>query len=216
VSFFYSSRTGKFGLQIHLINILSMLRTVTLFCASSRKSPEKYFSVARELAEILLNNKIGLVYGGGAVGLMGCIADRYIERGGSITGVIPEFMMKVEWAHKGVSKMMIVQDMHERKKKLIEGTDAVIALPGGTGTLEELMEVLTLKRLGKYFKPIILVNTDGFYNQLIDFFHTMVREQFLRQEHLEAYTVVNEPSEVIAAIHTTPRWPDDAIERAPV
>lgn len=193
-----------------------MIHSVTVFCASSRKSPEKYISVASELANILLDYNIGIVYGGGAVGLMGCIADRYIERGGDITGVIPEFMVRVEWAHPGVKNMIIVQDMHERKKKLIEGTDAVIALPGGTGTLEELMEVLALKRLGKYLRPIILVNTDGFYNQLIDFFHTMVHEQFLRHEHLETYTVVNKPSGVIAAIQNTPLWQADAIDRAPV
>jgi uncharacterized protein (TIGR00730 family) len=193
-----------------------MLHFVTVFCASSRKSPEKYLIVARELADILIDNKVGVVYGGGAVGLMGCIADRYIERGGSITGVIPEFMVKVEWAHPHVKNMLIVQDMHERKKKLIEGTDAVIALPGGTGTLEELMEVLALKRLGKYLKPIILVNTDGFYNQLIDFFHTMVHEQFLRHEHLDAYAMVNSPSEVISAIQNAPLWQADAIDRAPV
>jgi uncharacterized protein (TIGR00730 family) len=193
-----------------------MIRSVTIFCASSRKSPVKYFRVAEELADILIEIRIGVVYGGGAVGLMGCIADRYIERGGVITGVIPEFMVKVEWAHPGVKNMLIVQDMHERKKKLVENTDAIIALPGGTGTLEELMEVLALKRLGKYLKPIIIVNTAGFYNQLIDFFHTMVREQFLRREHLDAYTLVNNPSEVIPAIFNAMQWHDDAIDRAPV
>jgi uncharacterized protein (TIGR00730 family) len=149
-----------------------MINTVTVFCASSRKSPAKYFRVAEELADILLMHHVGVVYGGGAVGLMGCIADRYIEHGGNITGVIPEFMVKVEWAHPGVKNMLIVQDMHERKKKLVENTDDVIALPGGTGTLEELMEVLALKRLGKY-KPIILLNADG-YNQR-SIFQTMVR-----------------------------------------
>jgi uncharacterized protein (TIGR00730 family) len=193
-----------------------MIRSVTIFCSSSRNSPAKYFRVAGELAEILLAQNIGIVYGGGAVGLMGCIADHYINQGGNITGVIPEFMVKVEWAHPGVKNMLIVQDMHERKKKLTENTDAVIALPGGTGTLEELMEVMALKRLGKYLKPIILLNTEGFYDQLIDFFHTMVREKFLRQEHLAAYSVVSHPSEVIPAILHSPDWQADAIERAAV
>jgi uncharacterized protein (TIGR00730 family) len=193
-----------------------MIHSVTIFCASSRRSPEKYFKAAEKLTDILLDKRVGVVYGGGAVGLMGRIADKYIERNGSITGVIPEFMVKVEWAHPGVKNMLIVQDMHERKKKLVENTDAVIALPGGTGTLEELMEVLALKRLGKYLKPIILLNTDGFYDQLIDFFHTMVKEQFLRHEHLEAYTVVNDPAEVIPAIMNATRWEADAIDRAPV
>jgi uncharacterized protein (TIGR00730 family) len=193
-----------------------MIRSVTIFCASSRKSPDIYMRTAKEFADILIENNIHVTYGGGAVGLMGCIADRYIEKEGNITGVIPEFMVKVEWAHPGVKNMLIVQDMHERKKKLIENTDAVIALPGGTGTLEELMEVLALKRLGKYLKPIILLNTNGFYNQLIDFFHTMVHERFLRHEHMQTFSVVDSPPEVLPAIEGAAHWDADAINTAPV
>ena len=193
-----------------------MIRNVTIYCASSRKSPGKYFTMATELANILLDHQIGVIYGGGAAGLMGCIADCYIKRGGKITGVIPEFMVKVEWAHPEVRSMHVVKDMHERKSKLIEGTDAVIALPGGTGTLEELMEVLALKRLGKFLKPIILVNTDGFYDQLIAFFKIMVKENFLRADHLDAYRVVNTPDEVLPAILSSPDWQETAIEQAPV
>jgi uncharacterized protein (TIGR00730 family) len=193
-----------------------MIHTVTIFCASSRKSPDKYFQVARDLADILIDNNIGVLYGGGAVGLMGCIADRYIERGGRIRGVIPDFMVKVEWAHPGVEDLLIVKDMHERKKMLIHNTDAVIALPGGTGTLEELMEVLALKRLGKFLKPIILLNTDGFYDELVAFFRTMVQEHFLRHEHLEAYRLVNHTHEVIPTILTSPMWDEDIINKAPV
>lgn len=193
-----------------------MIQTVTIFCASSRKSPEKFFQTAIDLADILIDNNIGVVYGGGAVGLMGCIADRYIERGGRVRGVIPDFMVKVEWAHPGVEDLHIVKDMHERKKMMIEGTDAVIALPGGTGTLEELMEVLALKRLGKFLKPVILINTDGFYDELVAFFQTMVKEHFLRHEHLEAYRIVNEPTEVLSAILNSPKWDKDALNQAPV
>ena len=193
-----------------------MLNNVTIFCASSRKSPPKYFSVAEELALQLLEHDVGVIYGGGAVGLMGKIADCYLKHSGRIRGVIPEFMVKVEWAHPGIQDMQIVRDMHERKQVLIEGTDAVIALPGGTGTLEELMEVLALKRLGKFLKPVVLLNTDGFYDQLIAFFETMVREHFLRSSHLDAYCVVNHPKEVIPAILNTPDWSSDAINKAPV
>lgn len=193
-----------------------MINSVTIFCASSRKVPEKYFLAAIELADTLLANGVGVVYGGGAIGLMGCIADRFIEKGGRITGVIPEFMVKVEWAHLGVKNMLVVNDMHERKKRLIEGTDAVIALPGGTGTLEELLEVMSLKRLGKYLKPIIIINTDGYYNQLIELFQTMVKEQFLRSEHLDAYTLLEDPKNIISAINNSPLWLPDVIDRASV
>lgn len=193
-----------------------MIQTVTLFCASSRKSSEKYIQTTLELADLLIDRNIGVVYGGGAVGLMGCVADRYLERGGRIRGVIPDFMVKVEWAHPGVEDLHIVKDMHERKRMLIENTDAVIALPGGTGTLEELMEVLALKRLGKFLKPVILLNTDGFYNELVAFFQTMVREHFLRHDHLEAYSIVDNPDQVIPAILSSAKWNEDAINKAPV
>lgn len=193
-----------------------MISSVTLFCASSRKTPKKYIDLALDLADSLLDNNIMVVYGGGAVGLMGHIADRYIERGGSIRGMIPEFMVDVEWAHPGVRDMHIVRDMHERKKGLITGTDAVITLPGGTGTLEELMEILALKRLGKFLKPVIILDNDGFYDPLIDMFANMVREQFLRPEHLEACKFVKDPHEVIPAILSTPHWNEDAINNAPV
>ncbi len=193
-----------------------MISAVTIFCASSRKTPKIYSQAAEQLADKLLDNDIGVVYGGGAVGLMGSIADRYIARAGKIRGVIPEFMVKVEWAHPGVKDMIIVQDMHERKKKLIEGTDAVIALPGGTGTLEELLEVLALKRLGKYLKPVVLLNTNRFYDPLIAFFNTMVDTRFLRHEHLDAYRIVHQPDEVIDAILNSPGWHEDIIKKAPV
>jgi uncharacterized protein (TIGR00730 family) len=193
-----------------------MIRTVTIFCASSKKTHKKFVQTAIDLADILIDNNIGISYGGGAVGLMGCIADRYLERGGRIRGVIPDFMVKIEWAHPGVEDLLIVKDMHERKKMLIENTDAVIALPGGTGTLEELMEVLALKRLGKFLKPVILLNTDGFYNELEAFFQTMVHEHFLRRQHLDAFRIVKQPQEVLPAILNSPKWDEDAINQAPV
>lgn len=193
-----------------------MIRNVTVFCASSKKAADKYLKVTRELADILKDNEIGVVYGGGMVGLMGCLADRMLERGGMIRGVIPEFMVKVEWAHPLVKEMVIVKDMHERKKLLIENTDAVIALPGGTGTLEELMEVLSLKRLGKFFKPIIIINTDGFYNDLLNLFAKMVEENFLREEHLKAFQIINQPTELLEAINGSLDWDENAIHSASV
>jgi uncharacterized protein (TIGR00730 family) len=193
-----------------------MLNFVTIFCSSSRKTSKKYIDATLELADILIKSEIEVLYGGGAVGLMGSLADRIIEKGGKIKGIIPEFMVKIEWAHPKVKDMIIVHDMHERKKLLIHNTDAVIALPGGTGTLEELMEVLTLKRLGKFFQPVILLNTDGFYDHLIRFFEKMVEEGMLRPEHLDAYRIVRNPSEVLNAINHSPRWNEDAIMNAPV
>jgi uncharacterized protein (TIGR00730 family) len=192
------------------------IKRVTVFCASSRMINSRYFEAARHLAEVLTKNHITAVYGGGAVGLMGILADYMLENGGSIEGVIPQFMMKVEWGHPGVKKMIITKDMHERKRHLINDVDAVIALPGGSGTLEELLEVISLKRLGKFIKPVIIVNTAGFYNPLILLLNRMVEEHFMRKDHLKIWKVINDPSELIEAIQSSEAWDEDAINTAGV
>lgn len=189
---------------------------VTVYCASSRKVDQKYFEATVALADVLLEKNARVIYGGGAVGLMGALADRYIEKGGAVTGVIPEFMVKVEWAHPKVSDMHIVHDMHERKQKLIENTDVVIALPGGTGTLEELSEVITLKRLGKFSKPILLLNTDNFYKPLDAFLNKMAEEHFLSKEHLSMWQLIDHPNDFWNTLNNFPKWSDDAINIAQV
>jgi uncharacterized protein (TIGR00730 family) len=193
-----------------------MSLSFTVYCASSRKLDEKYFKATRKLADVLLEKNVHAIYGGGAVGLMGALANRYIEKKGEITGVIPEFMVKIEWAHPKVDRMIIVKDMHERKKRLIENTDGIIALPGGTGTLEELSEVITLKRLGKFTKPIILLNTDGFYDPLHQFFVKMSDEHFLLKEHLKMWKLIDSPSEFWNTLKDFPSWSEDTIKLAQV
>ncbi|MDX9694406.1 MAG: TIGR00730 family Rossman fold protein [Bacteroidales bacterium] len=193
-----------------------MISKVCVFCASSHKVDKKYFDVAENIARVLVENNITTVYGGGAVGLMGKLADTVIELNGKIIGIIPEFMMDVEWGHKSITDLVIVNDMHERKKKLIENIDAIIILPGGSGTLEETMEVITLKRLGKFTKPIIFLNTDGFYNQLFGFFDKMIDEKFMREEHRNMWSSVNHPKDIIEAIKTAPEWDESAIQIAAV
>lgn len=188
----------------------------TVYCASSRKVDQKYFEATNALADELLSRNARVIYGGGAVGLMGALANRYLEKHGHITGIIPEFMVKVEWAHPQVHDLHIVRDMHERKKKLIQGTDAVIALPGGTGTLEELSEVITLKRLGKFPKPVILVNTDGFYTPFDNFLKKMANEKFLSQEHLDMWKLIDEPSEFWSVYENFPDWGSYSIDKAQV
>ncbi len=192
------------------------IKRITVFCASSRMIDSKYFEAARKLADILTKNSITAVYGGGAVGLMGALADYMLDNGGSIEGVIPQFMMKVEWGHPGVKKMIITKDMHERKRYLIEDVDAVAALPGGSGTLEELLEVISLKRLGKFLKPIIIINTAGFYDPLVVLLNKMVEENFMRRDHLKMWNVINEPSQLIEAIQNSETWDENAINTAGV
>ncbi|MBN1182982.1 MAG: TIGR00730 family Rossman fold protein [Bacteroidales bacterium] len=189
---------------------------VCIFCASSQKVPEVYFQAAADLAKILVGEGITIVYGGGSVGLMGQIADTALENNGKIIGIIPQFMFEKEWGNSEITELIIVKDMHERKRKMIEDVDAVLALPGGCGTLEELAEVITLKQLGQFVKPIILLNTKGFYDSLINLYENMIRENFMRDKHREIWQVVNDPSEIIHAIENAPEWHPSIISIAQI
>ncbi len=189
---------------------------ICVYCASSPKVSQVYFDDTATLARILVNEQHELVFGGGSAGLMGHLADTVLEAGGMITGIMPHFMKEVEWAHQEVQKFHFVEDMHERKKKLLAGSDAVIALAGGSGTLEELFEAITLKRLGLYLKPIIILNTNGFYDALKAQFERCVSEKFMRDEHLQLCSFVDTPQEVLTKIKNTPDWDEGAIHTAKV
>lgn len=176
------------------------IRKVTVFAASSQNVNEKFFLVAKELGHILANNNIAVVYGGGKVGLMGALADSTLDNKGKIIGIIPEFLMDKELGHSGITHLIKVKNMSERKAKLIEGSDAIVALPGGCGTLDELLEVITLKQLGKYNKPIIIVNVDGFYNPLIEMLNKSVDEGFMEENHRNLWTVVDNIKDILNII----------------
>ncbi len=193
---------------------MKTLSQICVYCASSTKIADKYFQTADALAEVLSANNITLIYGGGAVGLMGRMADRMLEKGGNVIGVIPDFMTAVEWEHKGVTQMQVVMDMHQRKRRFFEGTDAIVALPGGCGTLEELLEAITWKRLGLVTAPIIIVNTDGFYDPLIAMLDRCVEENFMRPEHKQIWQVITHPSELLQAIEDAAEWDENAIQTA--
>lgn len=193
-----------------------MNKQVTIYCASSPRVPAIYFEAAEALTRLLVASGYGIRYGGGAKGLMGMVADTTLQLGGTITGIIPGFMIDVEWEHKGVSKMIHVKTMHERKELLIHDTQAVIALPGGTGTLEELYEVMSWKKLGQFPHPIILLNTKGYYDPLLEMSKRMVQESFMRPEHEQLWTVVSEPEQVIPAILDAEPWGPQVINFASV
>lgn len=189
---------------------------VCVYCASSPKIDDSYFKAADVLASALVQADVKVVFGGGATGLMGRLADKVLELGGHITGIMPQFMQEVEWAHKGVKNFHFVGDMHERKKKFLDGTDALIALPGGCGTLEELLEAITLKRLGLFTKPIIILNTNGYYAPLLTMLDKCIEEGFMGQQHRDIWTVLEQPENIISAIETAPKWSQDAIQFAAV
>jgi uncharacterized protein (TIGR00730 family) len=192
------------------------LERVCLFCASSPGIDKVFFDDAEILAKEMVKHDIAVNYGGGAVGLMGRVADVMLAGGGSVTGYIPHFMVKMEWAHPGVTEMVKVNDMHERKYLMRQNVDAAIALPGGVGTLEELMEIITLKQLGQFTKPIIILNTGQFYEPLLKLLNNMSRRKFMRDIHETLWQVVNSPGEVIPAILNSPAWDSSAIKYAAV
>ena len=183
---------------------------ICVYAASSRHCDPLYLDAARELGAALARDKCSLVYGGGASGLMGALADGALAEGGEVVGIIPRFMTEVEWQHPGVANLEIVEDMRERKHRLLTGSDAVVALPGGSGTLEELFEAMTLKRLGLYFNPIVLLDTNGFYSPLQRFLEQTVEQRFMNPQHRDMWTRVATPDEVLPAIDAAPRWREDA------
>jgi uncharacterized protein (TIGR00730 family) len=190
-----------------------MLKTLCVFSASSSQIDTMYYEAARQLADVCVENHIHVMYGGGAVGLLGALADRIIEKKGRITGIIPDFMKVLEWAHEEVSEMIVVEDMRERKKRMIENVDAVVTLPGGVGTLEELLEVITLKQLGRFHSPIIIINTNGFYNSLLKMFDEMIERQFMHNLNRNIWTVIDNPGQLLPAIENSQHWDSSSINK---
>lgn len=192
------------------------MRRACIFCASSPKVPQVYFSAATRLAELLTSAGWGVVYGGGGVGLMGAVADAVLARGGAITGVIPKFMVDVEWQHDGVEDMRQTATMAERKRMMIEMSDAIVALPGGTGTMDEFFEAMADEKLGLYAKPLVLLNTDGFFDHTVAQMERMVREEFMTRRHMDVLTVARTPEEAMAALEApqreTPALADAAVK----
>lgn len=185
------------------------INSVCVYCASSSKLDQKYFDAAIALGQELAKNDVKLVYGGGNRGLMGVLADEVLKQGGHVTGVIPQFMHEEGWSHDSLSELSLVGTMHERKFKMSASVDAAIALPGGCGTLEELLEVITWKQLGLFTRPIIIVNTDGYYDPLLQLFNNAIAENFMGDQHLQMWTVVASPEEVLPAIGNSLKWMDN-------
>jgi len=183
-----------------------IIKKVCVYAASSTKVNPVFFDAARRLGKILAQHNIISIYGGGSVGLMGNLAEAVLENNGKIIGIIPEFMMEFEWGNRQVTELIVVQNMTERKKRLIDDVDAVIAMPDGTGTLEELAEVISMKKLGMFLKPIIILNINGFYDLLITFLEKMISENFMHACYRNAWSVIKQPEEVIDAIYKSAEW----------
>ena len=186
------------------------VRTVCVYCASSERSPAIYLDAAARLGTQLAQAGFQIVYGGGSLGSMGRMAAAALEAGGHVTGVIPKFMDELEWTNRGLTDLRVVNDMHERKRLMLELSDAVVALPGGTGTLEELFEAITWKRLGLFFGPVVLVNVNRFFDPCLELLSSCVVQGFLDQKHAAMWSVADDPESVAAAIESAPEWPRTA------
>lgn len=178
--------------------------TVAVFCASSDRGPKGHRDAAKTFGQDLATNGIRLVFGGGRVGLMGVIADAVMERGGKAIGVIPTHLMEKEVGHSGLSELIEVPNMHERKHRMYELSDAFAILPGGIGTLDETLEILTWKQLRLHAKPIVVVNSDGFWTPLQQLLDHLIRNGYLNEEALNLFHVVDDVSEVLPYLKSQP------------
>lgn len=187
---------------------------ISVFAASSSKIPSEYFSIASELGKAIAQHGHEIVFGGGGIGLMASLADSAMAFGGKVIGVIPKFMVENGWGHDGINETIVTADMNSRKKKIFEISDAVISLPGGVGTLEELSEAITLKQLGLYRGPIVILNTNGFYNTLINYFEELVNQNFMREQHRNIWYIAQTPEEALEYIDKYDDWDTDYVKIA--
>jgi uncharacterized protein (TIGR00730 family) len=197
-----------------------MIRSICVYCGSSPGNDPIFVDVAREFGQILAQNGITLVYGGGSRGLMGALALSVHEHGGRVVGIIPDFLKARERMFTGAQEIVVTHDMHERKRMMFERADAFVALPGGIGTLEELVEQLTWSQLGRHRKPILVANINGFWEPLIELLEHMKRSGFIHSDLMFDYAVVDQVEDIVPTIQSAaarvegpPEPVPEAIER---
>ena len=180
---------------------MSTIRTVCVYCGSGPGTDPAFVAAATQLGALMAKDGIGLVYGGGSHGLMGAVAASVLDAGGHVTGIIPEFLQRKEMTLHRAQEVIITPDMHVRKQTMFDRADAFVALPGGVGTLEELVEQMTWAQLGRHKKPILLLNTKDFWDPLCGLLDHMRRLQFIRAEMSFKLLVAKEPDEVLPMLH---------------
>ena len=185
---------------------MNQIHSVCVYSASSTKINPVYFKAAEELGSLLAEHHIRLINGAGSIGLMCAVADAVLKNGGEVTGVIPRFMVEQNWHHTGLTELIEVESMHERKQKMANLSDGIVALPGGCGTLEELLEIITWKQLGLYLNPIVILNVNGFFDPLLEMLGKAIDENFMRQQHGDIWKVAQTPEEALRLLYETPVW----------
>lgn len=185
---------------------MNQINSVCVYSASSTKIDAVYFQAADTLGYLLAEHRIRLINGAGSIGLMRSVADAVLKNGGEVTGVIPRFMVEQNWHHTGLTELIEVESMHERKQKMANLSDGIVALPGGCGTLEELLEIITWKQLGLYLNPIVILNVNGFFDPLLEMLGKAIDENFMRQQHGDIWKVAQTPEEALRLLYETPVW----------
>ena len=185
---------------------MNQIHSVCVYSVSSTKINPVYFKAAEELGSLLAEHHIRLINGAGSIGLMCAVADAVLKNGGEVTGVIPRFMVEQNWHHTGLTELIEVESMHERKQKMANLSDGIVALPGGCGTLEELLEIITWKQLGLYLNPIVILNVNGFFDPLLEMLGKAIDENFMRQQHGDIWKVAQTPEEALRLLYETPVW----------
>ncbi len=196
------NNTAEPNCQLSTVNC--QLKSVCVYCASSTQIDEKYFRAAEELGHLIAEHGLTLITGAGKLGLMNTIENAALEAGGKVTGVIPTFMVREGWHHEGLTELIETASMHERKQTMADLSDGVIALPGGCGTMEELLEIITWKQLGLYVNPIVILNIDGFYDSLLEQLKRALDDNFMRAIHADIWKVATTPTEAVELLMTTP------------
>jgi uncharacterized protein (TIGR00730 family) len=187
------------------------IRNICVYCGSNVGTNPAYVAAARQLGQSMAKERIGLVYGGGGLGLMGELARAVLAHGGRVTGIIPAFLSVKERMLRDVTELVVVDDMHQRKKLMFDKSDAFVALPGGIGTLEELVEQLTWAQLGRHTKPIVLVNIDGFWAPFLALLRHMGEEAFIRPDMDVRFVTVDRAADILPAIHAAAPPPSEAV-----
>jgi uncharacterized protein (TIGR00730 family) len=196
---------------------MSRIKSICVYCASGPGTNPAYVAAAKSLGRILSENGVRLIYGGGSVGLMGAIADAVLESGGEITGIIPEFLMNREHMLLRAQERIVTRDMHERKRIMFERADAFVALPGGVGTLEELVEQITWAQLGRHKKPILIANIDGFWDPLCVLLDRMRETLFIRPGFTVDVLVADRVEDILPKLTEAARLVSEAeMEMTPI